>query len=101
MNLDPNTFAIIVAMAIAAAFCRFSGFAFMRFMPMTPRVRAGLAAMPLAVMLAIVLPPALRGSWPEWGGIAAAMAAVLLRGNELVALVAGMATVALLRAFGL
>lgn len=101
MTLDPHTLAIILAMALAAAFCRFAGFGFMRFIPMTPRVRAGLAAMPLAVMLAIILPPAVRGGWPEWGGIAAAIAAVLLRGNELVALIAGMSAVALLRALGL
>lgn len=101
MTLDPRTLAIILAMALAALVCRFAGFAFMRFIPMTPRARAGLSAMPLAVMLAIILPPALRGGWPEAAGIMAAVAAVLLRGNELVALVAGMSAVALARAVGL
>lgn len=101
MSLDPQTLAVIVAMAVAAAACRYAGFAFMRFIPLTPRVRAGLAAMPLAVMLAIILPPALRGGWPEAVGVAATLAAVTLRGNELVAVVAGMSAVALTRAMGL
>lgn len=87
-------------MAIAAAACRYAGFAFMRFVPMTPRVKAALAAMPLAVMLAIVLPPALRGGWPEACGVVATVAAVLLRGNEVSAVVAGMGTVAIARAMG-
>ncbi len=101
MTLDPRTLAVILVMALAAAACRFAGFAFMRFIPMTPRVKAALAAIPLAVMLAIILPPALRGGWPEAAGIVATVVAVLLRGNEVVAVVAGMTTVAFARAMGL
>lgn len=101
MTFDERTAAVIVVMALAAAACRMAGFAFMRFIPMTPRVKAGLAAMPLAVMLAIILPPALRGGYPEAMGIAATITAVLLRGNEVVAVVAGMGVVAFARAMGL
>ena len=101
MTLDPHTLALIAVMALAAAACRFSGFAFMRFVQITPRVRAALAAMPLAIMLAIILPPALRGGWPEVAGIAATIAAVLLRGNEVVAVLSGMGMVAIARAIGL
>ena len=101
MTVDTWTMATIAVMALAAATCRFAGFAFMRFVPMTPRVKAALAAMPLAVMLAIILPPALRGGLPEAIGIVATVVAVSLRGNEVVAVVAGMATVAFARAMGL
>jgi uncharacterized membrane protein len=101
MRLETGTLALILVMALAAVVCRFAGFAFMRFIPMTPRVKAALGAMPLAVMLALVLPPALRGGVPEAVGIAATIAAVVLRGNEVVAVVAGMGTVAMARAFGL
>jgi uncharacterized membrane protein len=101
MTLDNRTLAIILAMTAAAAFCRYAGFAFMRFVPMTPRVRAGLDAIPLAVMLGIIIPPALRGGVPELTGIAVTALAVLLRLNELVAIVCGMAAVAALRASGL
>jgi uncharacterized membrane protein len=101
MTLDPKTLALILVMAATAAACRFAGFAFMRFVPMTPRVKAALAAMPLAVMLAIILPPALRGGWPEAAGCVATVTAVLLRGNEVVAVIAGMGAVAIARAMGL
>ena len=100
MTLDPRTLALILVMTVAAAACRFAGFAFMRFIPMTARVKAALAAMPLAVMLAIVLPPALRGGIPEAAGVVATIAATLMRGNEVVAVIAGMSAVALARAFG-
>jgi uncharacterized membrane protein len=101
MSLDPHTLTIIFAMTAAAAFCRYSGFAFMRFVPLTPRIRAGLDAIPLAVMLGIILPPALRGGIPEWIGIAVTATAVFLRLNELLAILCGMGAVALARTFGL
>jgi uncharacterized membrane protein len=101
MTLDPQTLAIILAMTAAAAFCRFAGYAFMGAIPLTPRVRAGLDAIPLAVMIAIVLPPAMRGSWPEWIGIAVVGGAVFVRFNELAAIVCGMAAVAVARSYGL
>lgn len=100
MSLDPHTMAVIIAMTLAAAFCRYSGFAFMRLIPMTPRVRAGLDAIPLAVMLGIILPPALRGGIPELVGLAATVLAVQLRGNDVVAILAGMGAVAGMRALG-
>ncbi len=98
---DRHTLDLILVMAAAAALCRFAGFALMRFVMLTPRVEAALAAMPLPVMLAIIIPPALRGGWPEMAGIVATIAAVLVRGNEIVAIIVGMSTVAFARAIGL
>ncbi len=101
MTLDANTLALILVMTAAAAFCRFSGFWLMRFVPLTPRVRAGLDAIPLAVMLGIIIPPALRGGVAEIAAISATLLAVHLRYNELIAVLVGMATVALCRWFTL
>lgn len=100
MSLDPHTLAVIAVMTAAAAFCRYSGFAFMRLIPMTPRIRAGLDAIPLAVMLGIILPPAVRGGMPELVGLAATVVAAHLRGNDVLAIVAGMGSVALMRWLG-
>ena len=87
----------IAAMALAAAICRFSGFWIMRFVPITPRVQAGLAAIPIAVMAGIMAPAIARGGLPESVGVIATIGAVKLGGNDLVAVVAGLVTVALLR----
>lgn len=98
MTFEPTTLAIILVMTVAAALCRLAGYGFMRFVPLTPRVEAGLKAVPLAVMIGIMGPPVLKGGMPEVVGLLATIAAVRLGLNDLIALVAGMGTVATLRA---
>ncbi|MDX2203913.1 MAG: AzlD domain-containing protein [Hyphomicrobiaceae bacterium] len=88
---------IIAVMALAAAFCRFSGFWLMRFVPITPRVQAGLSAIPVAVMAGIMVPAVVRGGIPETAGLVATVATAKLAGNDLLAILAGLACVALLR----
>ena len=97
MTANPDTLVIIAVMAIAAAICRLVGYGFMRFIPMTPRLEAGLKAIPLAVMIGIMGPPVLRGGWPEIAGLVATVIAVRLSGNDLLAIVAGMGAVAAMR----
>lgn len=97
MSLSDNALFVIAVKALAAAICRFSGFWLMRFVPITPRVQAGLAAIPIAVMAGIMAPAIVRGGLPESAGMLATIGAVKLGGNDLVAIVAGLATVALLR----
>jgi uncharacterized membrane protein len=98
MTFDPTTLAIILVMTVAAALCRMAGYGFMRFVPLTPRIEAGLKAIPLAVMIGIMGPPVLRGGVPEVVGLAATVVAVRLSLNDLIALLAGMGAVAALRA---
>lgn len=100
MSLDPTTIVVIGVMTIAAASLRFGGFWFMRFVPVTPRVRAALEAMPFAVMLGLIVPPALRGGIAELAAIAVTGVVWRLGLSEVVAVVAGLATVAGLRAAG-
>ena len=70
----------------------------MRFVSVTPRLRATLAAAPLAVMLGIVTPAALRGGLPEIAGLAATFIAMRLGRRDLIAMFVGVAVVALCRA---
>ena len=98
MTLSPGTLRIILVMAAAVALCRLAGFWLMRFVPMTPRVAAGLNAIPLAVMIGIMLPPVLRGGLPEAVALAATLAAARFGANDLVAVLVGMASVAIARA---
>ena len=98
MTFDPKILTIIAVMTVMAAACRLAGFWFMRLIPITPRVEAGLKAIPLAVMIGIIVPPVLRGGIAELVGLATTMLAVKLRANDLIAIIVGMATVAVLRA---
>jgi uncharacterized membrane protein len=98
MSAQSTTLTILLVMTVAAALCRLSGYGLMRFVPLTPRVEAGLRAIPLAVMIGIIGPPVLRGGVPEVLGLTATILAARLGLNDLVALLAGIGAVALLRA---
>jgi uncharacterized membrane protein len=96
MMNDPTLLAIAV-MTVAAALCRLSGFWFMGLIPITPRVEAALGAIPLAVMIGIMLPAVIKGGIAEALGLIAVFAAVRLKTNDLVATLAGLVVVALVR----
>ena len=87
----------LAALALASYGCRAGGFWLMRFFVITPRIEAALRAAPLAVMIGVVTPAALHGGAAELGGLVAAALAMRFLGNDLVATVAGVVAVALLR----
>ncbi len=102
MSPDPSTTGglalIIFMMALAAYLTRIAGFFLMRFVAVTSRVEAWLKALPLAIMGSILAPIAAHGGPAEYAGFAATIAIFLWRRNDILAAVAGMATVALIRA---
>ena len=69
----------------------------MRFVNVTPRVQTALRAAPLAVMVGIVVPAAVRGGTAEWLGLAAAALVMRFTRKDLVAALAGVTTVAICR----
>jgi uncharacterized membrane protein len=89
---------LLLAVALAAFVCRAGGFWLMRFVSVTPRVDAALKAAPLGVMIGIVFPAALRGAIPEWLGLVVAALVMRFTRRDLVAALAGVATVAVTRA---
>ena len=97
MTLSHDILIVILVMGIAAALCRLCGFWFMRLIPITPRVEAGLKAIPLAVMIAIIVPPVVRGGVPETIALFATLAVVRLGANDLIAVLVGMGSVAAAR----
>jgi uncharacterized membrane protein len=99
VTLRAELLPLLFALALASFACRAGGFWLMRFVTVTPRLRATLASSPLAVMLGIVTPAALRGGLAEWAGLAAAFMVMRLARNDLVAMFSGVIAVALVRAF--
>lgn len=75
--------------------CRLGGYLLMRYVAITPRTKAWLEAIPLAVVGAILGPIAYHGGPPEWAGLAVAAIAMRMTGSELASIVAGIATVAI------
>jgi uncharacterized membrane protein len=90
----------ILAMAVATYLCRISGVVLMGFVPLTRRVRAGLAALPGSIVVATVLPLIERLGLAAALALLAAVASMVVRRSELLALVVGMSAVSLARAFG-
>lgn len=98
MSVDPAFLPLLLVMALASFACRASGFWLMRFIPATPRLEAALKATPLAVMVGIVAPVAMRGQPSELVALGVVGLTMRLTGNDLVAALAGVATVAAWRA---
>lgn len=90
----------ILVMAVATYLCRISGVVMMGFIPLTPRVRRGLAALPGSIVVATVLPLIERLGLAAGLALLAAVASMVIRRSELLALVVGMSAVALARAYG-
>jgi uncharacterized membrane protein len=94
---DPDTLLLVAVMTLAAAICRGGGFWLMRFVPVTPRVHGALNAIPIAVMMGIMAPALMRGGVPEGAAVVATAGVAKIGGNDLLGILAGLATVALLR----
>jgi uncharacterized membrane protein len=91
---------VILAMMLATYLCRISGVIMMGFIPLTPRVRRGLAALPGSIVVATVLPLIERLGFAAALALIAAIGSMVLKRSELLALVVGMATVSAARALG-
>lgn len=96
MSLDLSTFSAILAMAFASALTRIIGLLLVEHVRMPQRVQDALAAIPPAVLMAVVAPTALATGMAET--IACAVTALAaLRLPLLAATTLGIACVALLR----
>jgi uncharacterized membrane protein len=93
--------AVIAAMAVATYAMRAGGFWLMGRVQPSPRLRRMLDVLPGSVVAATVLPVIAREGFAAVVAIAAAGAVMLVRRNDLLAVVTGMAVAAMARAAGL
>jgi uncharacterized membrane protein len=90
----------ILAMAVATYAMRATGFWLMERVSLTPRLRRMLEALPGSVVVAAVLPLVVREGLVAVLAIAAAGVVMLVRRNDLLAVLTGMAVAAGWRAIG-
>jgi uncharacterized membrane protein len=95
-----GVFAAIAAMAVATYTMRAGGFWLMGHVPPSRQLRRMLEALPGSVVVATVLPIVVRDGAAAMLAIAAAGTVMLVRRNDLLAVVTGMAVAALARAAG-
>ncbi len=98
---DVDFIKAVAALAVVSFFCRAGGFMMMRYVRITPRMESALKAVPLAVMIGIVMPAAAAGRAPELAALVAVGVVMKVRGNEVLAALAGLTIVAVGRWLGL
>jgi uncharacterized membrane protein len=91
----------IAAMAVVTFAIRAGGFLLMKWVPVTPRLRAMLDTLPGAVVVATVLPLVLRDGVPATLAVLVAVAVMAFVRNDFVAVACGIGAVALARALPL
>lgn len=91
----------LLLMGLVAYGCRAMGFWAMRHVVPTPRMKAALAAVPIAVMAAILAPTAIQAGWPELSALATAAVAMALTGKDLLAVGLALAVLAVARSLTL
>jgi uncharacterized membrane protein len=91
----------ILAMAVATYLCRAGGVVLMSRVRLTRRIERALQALPGSIVVATVLPIAIRAGLPAIIGLAAALTTMSLTRHELPALLVGLLAVSAARAAGL
>lgn len=92
---------VIAATAAVTYLLRVSGYWLMSRVPVTPRVKRGLDALPASIFVATVAPIALKAGVPGAAAVAATAVAMFFTRRELPSLAVGFAVAAGLRAAGL
>lgn len=90
-------FAVMTAVTVTA---RLGGYWLMGYVHVTPRVRRMLDALPGSIIVAASLPVAVTGGAVVMFAIAAAMVVTIIRRNDFLAVITGMAVAAVARAVG-
>jgi uncharacterized membrane protein len=100
MGENLGMLAAIAAMAVATYAMRAGGFWMMSHVPPSPRLRRMLNALPGSVIVATVLPIVVRDGMTAMVAIGAAVAVMLATRRDILAVIAGMAVAAAIRAMG-
>ena len=90
-------FAVMMIVTVAS---RAGGYWLMGYITITPRVRRMLEALPGSIIVAASLPVAVNGGPVVMFAIVAAMVVTIIRRNDFIAVITGMAVAALARAIG-
>lgn len=97
MTIHGDALAVFLLMGIVTYALRAGGYWLMGRVTISPRMEAALGYLPGAVITALVVPSAIEAGLPGIAGVGAIALVMWKRPNLLLALVAGMGTVVLLR----
>lgn len=96
----PEVMLAIAVMTAVTVTMRLGGFFMMRYVPITPRIRRMLDALPGSVITAAVLPVVVESGAVAALAVLSALLTMYAVRNDLVAVIVGVAVAAAARAFG-
>lgn len=99
--LRTDVMVVIAVMAVVTIALRTTGFWLMGFVPVTPRVKRMLDALPGSIIAAAVLPVVAQGGIVAALAVVSAMVSMWLTRSDFVAVITGMGVAALARLAGL
>jgi uncharacterized membrane protein len=89
----------IAAMTLVTFLCRIAGVVVMSRVRLTPRIERGLRALPGSIILATILPVVIDNGLPAIAALTAAIVAMVVTRIDIVGLLVGLGTLAVIRAF--
>jgi uncharacterized membrane protein len=92
---------VVGVMALVTVVLRTAGFWLMGFVPVTPRVKRMLGALPGSIIAAAVLPIVVQGGPVAAMAVISAMISMWLTRNDFIAVLTGMSVAAAARFFGM
>jgi len=101
MNAEPLALLAIVSIAAMNYLMRAAGFWMMAHVPITPRTRRMLEALPGSIVAATVLPIVARSGPAAAIAVSAAAGIMIWRGNSFLAVAIGVVAAAVLRGAGI
>jgi uncharacterized membrane protein len=99
-GVELTSYTAIYAMAAVTLLLRVSGYWIVGRFPLTPRVRRGLEALPLALFAATVVPLAIKGGPAGLIATPIVAAVMFITRSEVLALVVGIGVATLMRSAG-
>lgn len=96
--MRPDVLQAILLLGVVSYTCRISGFFLMQYVTVTPRVKAWLRSLPVALTGSIVAPLVFKGGPAEWLGLATVVGLMRLTSNEFLSAILAVVVVALARA---
>jgi branched chain amino acid efflux pump len=90
----------IAGMTLVTFLCRIAGVVVMSRVRITPRMERGLRALPGSIILATILPVVIDNGLPAITALGVAVIAMAATRIDILGLLAGLGTLAVIRAFG-
>lgn len=97
--VDSAVLVTIIGIAVATFVTKAGGYWLIQRVDVSPRLEAGLSALPGAILISLIAPRLMGGGVAEWASAGVVFVIAVRTGNILLAILGGVGTVLAVRAF--